>query len=230
MSKTETTTTTDNSASIALVVALGKVWNKFKQVQSDAGKNSVDAFQSYLAMFLLQLLVLNKANTKSWLDDMVALATSEGGWSDGKRNHYLAFLNKFRKFLRNGQSGELVALLKKYLANYSDDDAKFEAIKAELVAMKITSYSKMNDYGKAPTEYTNDERSLAKTIIANVVANDMIANDETIIDNAVEKLLPMVRVWTKTLDNGSETTTVNNKAGQDSLADALAEAGHKRVA
>ena len=230
MSQTQTTTTTDNSASIAKVVALGKVWNKFKQVQSDAGKNSVDAFQSYLAMFLLQLLVLNKANTKSWLDDMVALATAEGGWSDGKRNHYLAFLNKFRKFLRNGQSGELVALLKKYLANYSDDDAKFEAIKAELVAMKITSYSKMNDYGKAPIEYTNEERAFAKTIIANAVANDMIANDETIIDNAVEKLLPMVRVWTKTLDNGSETTTVNDKAGQDSLADALAEAGHKQVA
>ena len=230
MSKTETTTTTDNSASIALVVALGKVWNKFKQVQSDAGKNSVDAFQSYLAMIILQLLVLNKANTKSWLDDMVELATAEGGWSDGKRNHYLAFLNKFRKFLRNGQSGELVALLKKYLANYSDDAAKFEAIKAELVAMKVTSYSKMNDYGKAPTEYTNDERALAKTIIANVVANDMIANDETIIDNAVEKLLPMVRVWTKTLDNGSETTTVNDKAGQDNLADALADAGHKQVA
>ena len=229
MTNTETTTTT-HSASIAKVVATGKVWNECKRIQSEAGQSAIGAFQYYLAMFILQVLTMTKSDTKSWLDEMQALANGDGGWSEGKRFAYGAFLNKFRKHLRNGQSGELAKLVKTWLAQFNGDDAKLEAIKAELVDMKVTSYGKMYTYGAAEVEYTNDERAFAKTIIANAVANDMIANDEAIIDNAIEKLLPMVRVWTKTLDNGSETTTVNDKAGQDSLADALADAGHKQVA
>lgn len=229
MTNTETTTTT-HSASIAKVVATGKVWNECKRIQSEAGQSAIGAFQYYLAMFILQVLTMTKSDTKSWLDEMQALANGDGGWSEGKRFAYGAFLNKFRKHLRNGQSGELAKLVKTWLAQFNGDAAKLEAIKAELVDMKVTSYGKMYTYGAAEVEYTNDERAFAKTIIANAVANDMIANDEAIIDNAIEKLLPMVRVWTKTLDNGSETTTVNDKAGQDSLADALADAGHKQVA
>jgi len=230
MTQVDKTTPIDHSASIASVVAVGKVWNECKRIQSEAGASAVGAFQYYVAMFILQVLVMNKATTKDWLDAMQALANGDGGWSEGKRFAYGAFLNKFRKHLRNGQSGELIKLVKAWLDNYSDDDAKLEAIKAELVEMKITSYSKMYNYDTPEVVYTNAEKAFAKTIVANAVANHMIANDETVIENAIAKFLPMVRVWTNTLDDGSETTTVTDKSGDDTLADALANAGAQQVA
>ena len=181
-------------------------------------------------MFILQVLTMTKSDTKSWLDEMQALANGDGGWSEGKRFAYGAFLNKFRKHLRNGQSGELAKLVKTWLNQFDGDDAKFEAIKAELVEMKVTSYGQMYTYGAAEVEYTSDEIAWAKTSVASALASGLIVNDETVIDKAVNKLCPIARWMLKTLDNGKETTTVNDKAGQDSLADALAEAGHKRVA
>ena len=229
MTNTETTTTI-HSASIAKVVATGKVWNECKRIQSEAGQSAIGAFQCYLAMFILQVLTMTKSDTKSWLDEMQALANGDGGWSEGKRFAYGAFLNKFRKHLRNGQSGELAKLVKTWLNQFDGDDAKFEAIKAELLEMKVTSYGQMYTYGAAEVEYTSDEIAWAKTSVASALASGLIVNDETVIDKAVNKLCPIARWMLKTLDNGKETTTVNDKAGQDSLADALAEAGHKRVA